>query len=122
MAKLVRLNRKHWPRGGLGHWCPGCGNGHTVDTEQPNSLGAKWAFNCSAEHPTLTPSVNIRWGRFADPTWTPPEGEDDFSGVCHYFMTNGKLIFLGDCTHALAGQTVDLPDVPDHAFVSCARL
>ena len=27
------------------------------------------------------------------------------------FVTDGKIQFLGDCTHALAGQTVDLPDM-----------
>lgn len=30
--------------------------------------------------------------------------------VCHSFVTEGRIQFLGDCTHALANQTVDLPD------------
>lgn len=122
MAKLVRLNRKYWPRGGAGHWCPGCNNGHEIDTEVRNAQGAKWGFNCDAQRPTFTPSINIRWGRFADPEWKPSDGEEDHSGVCHYFITDGKIIFLSDCTHALAGQTVDLPDVPAHAYISCARM
>jgi hypothetical protein len=29
---------------------------------------------------------------------------------CHSFVTNGKIQFLADCTHKLAGQTVELPD------------
>jgi hypothetical protein len=29
------------------------------------------------------------------------------------FVTDGRIQFLGDCTHALAGQTVDLPDWED---------
>lgn len=33
--------------------------------------------------------------------------------VCHSFVRNGRVEFLGDCTHELAGQTVDLPDLPD---------
>ena len=32
--------------------------------------------------------------------------------ACHTFVTDGRIQFLGDCTHALAGQTVDLPDWP----------
>jgi hypothetical protein len=32
--------------------------------------------------------------------------------VCHSFVTDGKIQFLSDCTHALAGQTVALPDWP----------
>ena len=30
--------------------------------------------------------------------------------ICHSFVTDGRIQFLGDCTHKLAGQTVDLPD------------
>ncbi len=29
--------------------------------------------------------------------------------VCHTFVTDGRIQFLGDCTHVMAGQTVDLP-------------
>jgi hypothetical protein len=31
--------------------------------------------------------------------------------VCHSFVTDGRIQFLTDSNHALAGQTVDLPDV-----------
>jgi len=33
--------------------------------------------------------------------------------VCHSFVTDGRIQFLGDCTHNLAGQTVDLPEITD---------
>ncbi len=29
---------------------------------------------------------------------------------CHSFIEKGKIRFLPDCTHSLAGQTVDLPE------------
>ena len=29
---------------------------------------------------------------------------------CHSFVREGRIEFLSDCTHALAGQTVELPD------------
>jgi len=29
---------------------------------------------------------------------------------CHSIVTDGKIAFLTDCFHTLAGQTVDLPD------------
>jgi hypothetical protein len=32
--------------------------------------------------------------------------------VCHSFVVDGRIQFLGDCTHHLAGQTVDLPPWP----------
>ena len=31
--------------------------------------------------------------------------------VCHLFLRAGRIQFLHDCRHALAGQTVDLPDL-----------
>lgn len=34
-------------------------------------------------------------------------------GVCHSFVRAGRIEFLGDCTHALAGQTVPLPPWPE---------
>jgi hypothetical protein len=32
---------------------------------------------------------------------------------CHSFVRAGRIEFLNDSTHALAGKTVDLPDLPD---------
>lgn len=29
---------------------------------------------------------------------------------CHSFVVDGQMQFLGDCTHALAGQTVPIPE------------
>ena len=31
--------------------------------------------------------------------------------ICHSFITDGKIQFLSDCTHDLAGKTVELPDI-----------
>lgn len=31
--------------------------------------------------------------------------------VCHSFVRDGRIQFLSDCTHKLANQTVDLPDI-----------
>lgn len=30
--------------------------------------------------------------------------------VCHSFVRDGRIEFLSDCSHALVGQTVDLPE------------
>lgn len=118
MTKLVRLNRKYWPHGGYGHWCPGCNSGHEINVDEPNSGGAKWSFNGDMQKPTFSPSVNVRIN-------TPDMGEhyqpDIQSTICHYFLQNGKIQFLGDCTHALKGQTVDLPDMPLDKYISCER-
>lgn len=91
--------------GGFGHWCPGCGEMHVIHVDRPNSSGARWTFDGNVTAPTFAPSINI--------SAHDPEGEIP-DERCHYFLRAGQLVFLGDCTHALAGQTVPLPELPDH--------
>lgn len=73
-------------------FCPGCQMGHWFETN-------RWIWNGDHERPTIRPSI-LAWA-------------DDFR--CHSFVTDGKIRFLPDCTHALANQTVDLPDFPGTA-------
>jgi len=73
-------------------FCPGCGHGHVYDT--------RWTFNGDMNKPTFTPSYLSRC----------KSGPEKTLSVCHSFVTDGRIKFLNDCTHALAGQTVDLPD------------
>jgi hypothetical protein len=85
-----------------------------------------WGYNGDPERPTFTPSVLFRVGHFIPGHQGPScwctfnekrraEGKREASftcGVCHSFVTDGRIQFLGDCTHELAGQTVELPDWP----------
>lgn len=71
--------------------CPGCGIMHAVNVAGDGNV---WTFNGDTERPTFTPSILIRNAE-----------------VCHSFVTDGRIQFLNDCTHALAGQTVELPEV-----------
>lgn len=88
-------------RGHMIH-CPACKCGHLFNNaEHPTKGGASWTFNGNTEKPTFTPSMLITWEN-------PWRGSKD---VCHSYVTDGKIQFLPDCTHALAGQTVDLEDV-----------
>lgn len=57
-----------------------------------------WTWNGSTEAPDLKPSVLSKMGR-------------DGGIVCHSWINDGKVQFLGDCTHEFAGQTLDLLDV-----------
>lgn len=87
--------------GGLMFWCPGCDGAHRI--KHGAGSGPRWSWNGSAEKPTFSPSVLVRYdGPDAGKDGAPP-------AVCHSFVTDGRIQFLGDCTHALAGQTVDLP-------------
>lgn len=81
--------------------CPGCNRAHAV--QHGSDFGPNWSWNGCTDAPTFTPSVLVTYsGPDAGVNGAPP-------AVCHSFVTNGRIQFLGDCTHSLAGQTVDLP-------------
>src|SRR3546814_5434913 len=66
--------------------------------------GPRWGYNGNPESPTFTPSILVSYnGPDAGRNGAPP-------AICHSFVTDGRIQFLGDCTHALASQTVDLPE------------
>lgn len=90
--------------GALMSHCPGCGYMHVIRTGA--GAGPRWTFNGDFDKPTFTPSVLVRTGRAVDPSIQPEPG--DPPEVCHSFVTDGQIRFLGDCTHALAGKTVPL--------------
>lgn len=39
-------------------------------------------------------------------------GDSRFATVCHSFVTEGRIQFLGDCTHVLAGQAMPMAEFP----------
>lgn len=89
---------------GLRYYCQGCNSNHMVKVGQ--GPGPRWGWNGSFDAPTFTPSVLVTYeGADAGKDGAPP-------AVCHTFITDGMVRFLGDCTHAFAGQTVALPDFP----------
>lgn len=93
-------------------WCPGCDGAHQVGVGE--GPGPRWGYNGNPDAPTFTPSVLVR----GTMPITDEERDRIMAGekfepvplVCHSFVTNGQIQFLGDSTHALAGQTVPLPD------------
>ena len=91
--------------GGYAHWCPGCEELHWIGVEKPLASGAQWTFNGDVHCPTFSPSVRIR----IDKAWG---GNTKAVKCCHYFLKSGRLEFCSDSTHALSGQTVDLPVLP----------
>lgn len=85
--------------------CPGCiemsGSNSTglhllpVNTDQTSPA---WQWDENLENPTLNPSILTGKGS---------------PNICHSFLRAGIFEFLSDCTHSLAGQKVELPDLPD---------
>jgi hypothetical protein len=70
-------------------WCPGCETCHWID--------GRWTFNGNMEKPTIRASILVGVD-------TPPR--------CHIFVTDGQIKYLNDCTHKLAGQTIDMVPLP----------
>lgn len=98
--------------------CPGCNSEHEISIAEGG-----WTFNGDFEKPTFSPSVLLTSGHHF-PTWKEgqpcwctfnaehPDDSAPFECVrCHSFVTDGRIQFLSDSTHALAGQTVDLPEI-----------
>lgn len=82
-------------------FCPGCNCHHHI--QHGSDMGPNWGWNGSLEKPTFTPSVLVTYpGADAGQRGAPP-------AVCHSFVTDGRIQYMGDCTHHMAGQTVDLP-------------
>lgn len=93
---------------GLTWWCPGCDGAHHI--KHGEGAGPRWGWNGDAEKPTFTPSVLVTYQ-------ANPKASDEFKEwrterICHSFVVDGAMQFLGDCTHALAGKTVPIPAWP----------
>lgn len=80
--------------GVLAHWCPACDRPHLLHMGHRDARLLDWDHNTRV------------------PTFSPDIKHVDERGVCHYFITDGKVEFCADCTHLLAGRVVDLPAYP----------
>jgi len=102
MARAHREDDAH-----LVIFCPGCNEAHVTDQ--------RWKFNGNFDAPTFTPSLHCRTGHYVTGQSIADcnicQNEPTLRcRVCHSFITDGRIQFLGDSTRALAGQTVPLPD------------
>jgi hypothetical protein len=91
----------------LGFYCPGCERGHVLRVEGPPGR-PMWSFDGNAEKPTFSPSVLSSIPARVDSLGVSHPQKT----LCHLFVRCGRIEFLSDCAHELAGQTVDLPDWP----------
>jgi len=92
------------------HWCPACAEVHVYNVVREGGR-ACWGFNGNFEKPSFSPSMLIRWGNKVPGYENNPHFNGE-GGICHYFLTDGRISYCGDSTHELSGQTVDLPDWP----------
>jgi len=87
-------------------WCPGCDQAHTAvvpdDRGIPKGRVVFWSWNGDVDNLTIGGSILVNAGQ-----------EHPDYPLCHSFVRDGRIEFLGDCTHELVGQTVDLPPLPE---------
>lgn len=107
MAKLT--NKLRSTENGFIHWCLGCKELHEYHVHKLRSNGARWSFNNNLDSPSFQPSMNIKIGPWPKDN---PNDPDDIS-ICHYYITDGNIQYLTDCTHEYKGQTITLPDIPN---------
>lgn len=101
--------------GGYTFPCPGCNEDHEISDV--------WTFNGDIDSPTFSPSLLRKTGHYVDqrvhdhPCWCDYDKERIEAGkepsgfkcqICHSFIKDGKIEFLSDCTHEMAGQTVEM--------------
>ncbi len=107
---------------GLTFYCPACKRPHMVSLDM-------WTWDGNIETPAFSPSVLVTSGHFdsnfkqGDPCWCtyneehkePDDSLNKFTcNRCHSFIIEGKIQYLPDCTHEYAGQTIELPDLPEY--------
>lgn len=109
MSQVIKINTGEQKTDRIATFrCPGCKCIHTLTIDAPNHWGARWSWNGSVEKPTFSPSYVERVGPY--PECSSKAGQID---VCHSFIRDGNIEFLGDCTHDLRGRTVPLDPILD---------
>lgn len=107
--------------GGLTFWCAGCKEAHTV--WHGKGSGPRWTWNGDVDKPVFGPSVLVTGTEWLtdeeDARLMRGELVEPTPKRCHTFVgcngaAPGQIIYLSDCTHALAGQTIDLPPMPTY--------
>lgn len=101
----------------LSFYCPGCKMMHNVYLKHPENKQASWDWNMCVKEPTFSPSLLIN----GTARITDEERDILMAGgeieprpyTCHFFIRNGKLEYLGDCSHDLKGKTLAMMDVPE---------
>lgn len=72
--------------------CPACKVDHAVD--------GTWNFNGDFEKPTFSPSVLYKEFDEAGPVY-----------ICHFYIRDGVIDYLNDCSHVLKGDKIPMEDL-----------
>lgn len=96
LSKKIHVDQNNIPNGDASYWfwCPGCNQGHKyVVGTGPSTV--HWTFNGNMDKPSFAASLLQLCEK-----------------RCHLFVTDGRIVYCADCWHPLAGQTVDMVELP----------
>lgn len=82
--------------GVLLHWCPGCGEGHTIDVHEMSRNGHVLGWDGDIYLPSVAEPIERVTAR----------------GRCAYRLKAGIIYFESDCWHHLANQQRHLEEYP----------
>lgn len=77
-------------------YCPGCKSHHGISLAP-----GRWTFDGNFVSPTINPSVLSYY----------EDENNQRVTTCHLFIRAGRIEFLSDCKHELAGKTVDMDPI-----------
>lgn len=83
-------------------YCPGCECHHSFWHKNIKDK-VQWSWNKSFVKPTVTPSIKTQFYSY--------KFEKDM--ICHFYIKNGKIQYLNDCTHELAGETIKMVPIKE---------
>lgn len=92
--KIIHLNGKDGEPEAWLFECPACLCAHGFRCD------GTWKFNGDIFKPSFTPSLRVTVFKY-------PKTEAN-ADVCHSTVTDGMIHYHPDCTHAFAGQTLEL--------------
>lgn len=90
MSKLAKVTQNSPDDAEYTFYCPGCRTHHWFKT---TGKEPRWTFNGNMEKPTVSPSIRVRGMQH-----------------CHFYIRDGKIEYLSDCDHSLAGKTIDMEE------------
>lgn len=96
MAK-AKVHKCEYTNGDVGYMIHSPADNEEIMFWEMHNGTRRWTFNGDYEHPTFSPSMLLR---------------AHSTGVVrsHFFVRDGKIEYLADSSHAMAGKTVDLPE------------
>ena len=90
------------------HWQIECPASQCIEIPRDG----RWTFNGDFENPTFSPSINETRGKAGQ---TQAEFKADPNPWRnHVFIRDGYIQYLSDCTHELAGMTVQIKPLDDY--------